>query len=80
MTNQLAFHNTVIQYVNYNHQIWISSSDLTPLLEYKNDDSITKIYNCYSYELTNKMTQRGKLSVSGNYKKQCGFSFFVVRI
>ena len=66
MSNSLVFHNTTIQSVNHNNQIWITSSELAKLLQYKSADSVTKIYNRNSDEFTLKMTETVKLTVSNN--------------
>ncbi|OCG10811.1 hypothetical protein A9G09_11915 [Gilliamella sp. wkB292] len=66
MSNSLVFHNTTIQSVNHNNQIWITSSELAKLLQYKSADSVTKIYNRNFDEFTRKMTETVKLTASNN--------------
>ncbi|OTQ30926.1 hypothetical protein B6D19_10510 [Gilliamella apicola] len=66
MSNSLVFHNTTIQSVNHNNQIWITSSELAKLLQYKSADSVTKIYNRNSDEFTLKMTETVKLTAPNN--------------
>ncbi|MWN91354.1 hypothetical protein GQ597_11680 [Gilliamella sp. Pra-s65] len=66
MSNSLVFHNTTIQSVNHNNQIWITSSELAKLLQYKSADSVTKIYNRNFDEFTRKMTETVKLTAPNN--------------
>ena len=66
MSNSLFFHNTTIQSVNHNKQIWITSSELVKLLQYKSTDSVTKIYNRNFDEFTRKMTETVKLTAPNN--------------
>ncbi|MCX8602648.1 MULTISPECIES: Bro-N domain-containing protein [unclassified Gilliamella] len=66
MSNSLVFHNTTIQSVNHNNQIWITSSELAKLLQYKSTDSVTKIYNRNFDEFTRKMTETVKLTAPNN--------------
>lgn len=66
MSNSLVFHNTTIQSVNHNNQIWITSSELAKLLQYKSADSVTKIYNRNLDEFTRKMTETVKLTAPNN--------------
>jgi prophage antirepressor-like protein len=69
MSNSLVFHNTTIQSVNHNNQIWITSSELAKLLQYSRIDKVTQIYNRNSDEFTSKMTETLKMRLSGNYQK-----------
>lgn len=68
-TNQLVFNNTTLSIINLNNQIWLSSSELAKILQYKKTDSITQIYNRNSDEFTSQMTETLKMRVSGNYQK-----------
>lgn len=69
MSNQLMFHRTAVQSVNYNNQIWITSSELAKLLQYSRTDKVTQIYNRNSDEFTSKMTETLKMRLSGNLQK-----------
>ena len=69
MTTQLVFNNTPLSIINLNNQIWLSSSELAKILQYKKTDSITQIYNRNSDEFTSQMTETLKMRVSGNYQK-----------
>ncbi|WP_160413019.1 MULTISPECIES: P22AR C-terminal domain-containing protein [unclassified Gilliamella] len=69
MTSQLAFHNTTIQFINNNNQIWITSTELARLLQYSRTDKVTQIYNRNSDEFTSKMTETLKMRLSGNLQK-----------
>lgn len=69
MTTQLVFNNTPLSVITLNNQIWIASSELAKILQYKKTDSITQIYNRNSDEFTSKMTETLKMRVSGNYQK-----------
>jgi prophage antirepressor-like protein len=66
MSNQLIFNNAPVQSINRNNQIWITSSELAKLLQYKSADSITKIYNRNKSEFTPKMTEKVKLTAPNN--------------
>jgi prophage antirepressor-like protein len=66
MSNQLIFNNAPVQSINRNNQIWITSSELAKLLQYKSADSITKIYNRNKSEFTPKMTKKVKLTAPNN--------------
>ncbi|EFR9853001.1 BRO family protein [Salmonella enterica] len=49
---------------------WLTSSDLANALQYSNSRAVTMIYNKYSDEFTNGMTQVLEVSTSGNYRKK----------
>ncbi|KDN11087.1 BRO family protein [Gilliamella sp. Imp1-1] len=65
MSNQLMFHSTVVQPVKRNNQIWITSTELSKLLQYADSKSVTKIYSRNKDEFTDKMTMVVKLTTNG---------------
>ena len=62
MATQLVFNNTPLSVITLNNQIWIASSELAKILQYKKTDSITQIYNRNSDEFTNKINEVGYLT------------------
>ncbi|WP_294952252.1 BRO family protein [uncultured Gilliamella sp.] len=69
MTNQLMFHSTAVQPVNHNNQIWITSTELSKLLEYSDSKSVSILYNRNKDEFTSKMSEVIKLTTSKNLQK-----------
>lgn len=54
----LVFKNIKLNPIQRNDgQVWITSSDLAKLLDYKQENSVSKIYNRNADEFTEKMTQ-----------------------
>lgn len=49
---------------------WLTSTDLAKALQYSNSRAVTMIYNKFSDEFTNGMTQVLEVSTSGNYRKK----------
>ncbi|EBK4582914.1 hypothetical protein DMU02_16605 [Salmonella enterica] len=79
MTTQLAFHEHQFNVINRNSQIWLTSSDLAVALQYKNEKSITNLFNKNFDEftagmseviesVTSKNTETLNLSASGNLR------------
>lgn len=79
MTSQLAFHNTQFNVVRHNDQISLTSSDLAVALQYKNEKSITNLFNKNFDEftpgmseviesVTSKNSETVNLTFSGNLK------------
>lgn len=67
--NTLTFHNTQLNVINQNNQIWLTSSDIAKALGYASTKSITTIFNRNNVEFTLGMSQVIKLMTSGNYRK-----------
>lgn len=66
MSNQLAFNGTSLSVTNYNHQIWLSSSELSAALQYADDGAVTRIYNKHSDEFSVCMSTVVELTTSAN--------------
>lgn len=66
--NTLTFHNTQLNIINQNNQIWLTSAELAKALNYADRRSISKIYNQYSDEFTPCMTGVIESVTSGNYR------------
>lgn len=67
--NTLAFHNTELDVINYNNQIWLTSTDLAKALQYANSRAVTKLYNQNNDEFSQGMTEVLDLGTSGNLKR-----------
>ena len=79
MNTALAFHEHQFNVVTRNCQIWLTSSDLAAALQYKNEKSITNLFNKNFDEftagmseviesVTSKNAETLNLSVSGNLR------------
>lgn len=79
MSMQLAFHEHHFNVIERSSQIWLTSSDLAAALQYKNEKSITNLFNKNFDEftpgmseviesVTSKNAETLNLSVSGNLK------------
>lgn len=54
----LSFNNVDLTVIDNNDgQIWVTSSELARALEYKTTDSVTRLFNRYSDEFTESMSQ-----------------------
>jgi prophage antirepressor-like protein len=69
MNAQLSFHETQFNVVNHNNQIWLTAVEIAKALQYKSDDSVTKIYNRNHEEFSHGMSETVNLTVSGNLTK-----------
>ncbi|EBY1954795.1 hypothetical protein DU191_25510 [Salmonella enterica subsp. enterica serovar Sandiego] len=79
MNTQLAFHEHHFNVIERSSQIWLTSSDLAAALQYKNEKSITNLFNKNFDEftpgmseviesVTSKNAEPLNLSASGNLK------------
>lgn len=64
MSNQLIFNNTPLTIINYNNQIWFTSTELAKALDYTNHNAVTGIYNRNKDEFTSSMTEVFNLNTS----------------
>lgn len=69
MTTQLAFHETQFNVVNHNGKIWLTAVEIAQALEYKSEDSVSRIYSRNADEFASGMSETVNLTVSGNYQK-----------
>ena len=65
MNNQLSFNKQVLAPITQDNQTWLTSSDLSKALGYKDNSSVTRIYNRYADEFTSCMTLTVNLTASG---------------
>ena len=63
--NELTFQNFTFNPIVENGQVWLTSTELTKVLEYKKTDAVSQIYSRNSDEFTDSMTMTLKLSVNG---------------
>ncbi|WGM07568.1 BRO-N domain-containing protein [Arsenophonus nasoniae] len=68
--NTLIFRNAVLETLSHNGQIWFTSTVLAKALEYSNSKAVSLIYNKYSEEFSNRMSQVFESNTSGNYRKR----------
>jgi len=66
---QLAFHETKFNVVNHNNQIWLTAVEIARALQYKTENSVSRIYARNSDEFTSGMSEEVKLTLSGNLTK-----------
>ncbi|WP_426576732.1 BRO family protein [Xenorhabdus stockiae] len=60
----LAFHKTELRVIEWNDQIWLTASDIARALEYRSEDSVSRIYRRNKDEFDSHMTQTVKLTVT----------------
>ncbi|WP_337051371.1 BRO-N domain-containing protein [Proteus terrae] len=63
--NDLTFQNFTFNPIVENGQVWLTSTELTKVLEYKKTDAVSQIYSRNSDEFTDSMTMTLNLSVNG---------------
>jgi prophage antirepressor-like protein len=63
MTNQLSFHSKTLTPVIQDNQTWLTSTDLAKALGYKDNSSVTRIFNRNEDEFTSCMTLTVNLTV-----------------
>lgn len=61
----LTFQNFTFNPIVENGQVWLTSTELTKVLEYKKTDAVSQIYSRNSDEFTDSMTMTLNLSVNG---------------
>lgn len=69
MTTQLAFHNIQFNIVTRNNQIWLTAVEIAQALQYKTENSVSRIYARNADEFTPGMSERVNLTSSGNLTK-----------
>lgn len=69
MTNQLAFHSTQFNVISRNNQIWLTAVEIAQALQYKTENSVSRIYARNSDEFTPGMSESVNLTLSGNLTK-----------
>jgi len=65
MTNHLSFNDNLLTPIIQDNQTWLTSSDLSKALGYKDNSSVTRIYNRYADEFTSCMTLMVNLTARG---------------
>lgn len=55
--NALTFNGNILNTINKDNQIWLTSADLANALGYKNMRSVSKVYNSNADEFTDSMTK-----------------------
>lgn len=61
----LTFQSFTFNPIVENGQVWLTSTELTKVLEYKKTDAVSQIYSRNSDEFTDSMTMTLNLSVNG---------------
>jgi hypothetical protein len=69
MTTQLVFHETQFNVVNHNGQIWLTAVEIAKALQYKTENSVSRIYARNSDEFSAGMSESVNLTLSGNLTK-----------
>jgi prophage antirepressor-like protein len=65
----LAFQNTTLTLIPIDGEVWVTATDLAKALGYEQPNQVTRIYNRNKEEFTSSMSQKVKLTLSGNYQK-----------
>lgn len=69
MTNQLSFNGKTLTPIIKDNQTWITSSDLSKALGYKDTKSVPRVFNRNKDEFTSNMTEVVNSTTSGNLQK-----------
>lgn len=69
MTHQLAFHDVQFNVITRNNKIWLTAVEIARALQYKTENSVSRIYARNSDEFTTGMSEEVKLTLSGNLTK-----------
>lgn len=69
MSSLLAFHDTQFNVVNHNGQIWLTAVEIAKALQYKTENSVSRIYARNSDEFSADMSESVNLTLSGNLTK-----------
>lgn len=77
----LTFHNTELNVISQNNQIWLTSAELAKALDYSDARSVTKIFNRNQDEFSQCMTEVVKLTTNGisNTSRQKSVRIFSLR-
>ena len=66
----LTFRNTQFDIVTRKNQPWLQAAQIAKALGYQNDNTVSRIFARNHDEFSPDMTQKVKLTLSGNYKKE----------
>ncbi|GAA3721096.1 hypothetical protein GCM10022421_31970 [Oceanisphaera sediminis] len=67
---QLSFQQTQLDIVDYHGQRWLQAVQIAKALGYANENAVSRIYSRNADEFTPCMTEKVKLTLSGNYQKE----------
>ena len=68
--SKLVFEGIELSIVDHHGRAWLTASDLSKALGYKQSNQITHIYRRNKNEFTSEMTEKVKLTLSGNLQSE----------